>query len=631
MLQKLHEGIKGWVAGAIIAIISLVFVLWGVEYYLQPGNAGGNTIAKVDGRKITEKELNLTFQQLQRQYTVQKGGLLTSQQNAELKQLALQQLISTNVLLHTADEAGFRVSRAQVNQLITSLPQFQKEGQFSLQRYQQFLYANSLTSTQFIRRANDSLLMEQVQAGIQGSSFLLSDEAKHGFDLSYQKRDFSYLVVPSARFIQSVKLSPAQIKQYYQQHRDDYKTPEKVSIAYLMLSPEKISQQVKVSEAEIKQYYQDNKGNYRTPRRWKVDRIFLSIPKGAIPKQVHVAQHNAQQLVDRIKQGARFDTVMKEQAGVTQWVNETKISSQFAQALSALKPGEVSQPLRTSEGISIVRVVQAQAEKMQPFASVKAQIKRILVQQKTNAILTKMSDQLSSITYTNPNTLQSAAKALNLPIQTSSLFARAGEKSGLLADPKVVSAAFSEDVLQGGNNSNVIELNNGGVVVLRVKQHVVAEIPPLKDVSAQIEQHMKQQLAKARAAVLAVNLQAALNQGKPIAADVMKEYSLHWIDRSAVTRDNKKTAVPVLTAAFNLTLQKGHSVTTATLSNGDVAVVKLTGIKLADYAGASEKQQQVLQRNMLRQVGQLEYQLYTKSAYQHTKVKNYMSAKNDSH
>ena len=98
MLQKLHEGIKGWVAGAIIAIISLVFVLWGVEYYLQPGNAGGNTIAKVDGRKITEKELNLTFQQLQRQYTVQKGGLLTSQQNAELKQLALQQLISTNVL-----------------------------------------------------------------------------------------------------------------------------------------------------------------------------------------------------------------------------------------------------------------------------------------------------------------------------------------------------------------------------------------------------------------------------------------------------------------------------------------------------------------------------------------------------
>src|SRR3990167_3547426 len=72
------------------------------------------------------------------------------------------------------------------------------------------------------------------------------------------------------------------------------------------------------------------------------------------------------------------------------------------------------------------------------------------------------SEQLANLTFTNPDSLSVAAKALALPIQTSGLMTRTGEKQGIFADPKVLETIFSDSVFQQENNSDTISLPNGG-------------------------------------------------------------------------------------------------------------------------------------------------------------------------
>lgn len=620
MLQSLHEHIKGWIAGVIIGVISLSFVLWGIQYYLQAGKSNG-TAAKVNSKKITENELNLSYQRAQRQFTEHNGMPPTSAQSKQLKQLALQSLILNNVLLLCAKDAGLRVSRNQVNQFIMSIPSFQHNGRFSPQRYQQLLYSNSLTPGQFAKQVSDLLLVNQVKMGIQDSTFVLPQEAKVNYNLLYQKRNFGYFIVPSSKFVNTVKVTPQAIAKYYKQHKETFKTPEKLSIAYITLSPQKISKTIKVSNVEVEQYYQNNLDNYRIPQHWKIQRIFLSIPNGATPKEISIVQRKAQQLAARLKKGSSFDTLMKEQSSITQTVSQAEISPKMSQVLSLMKPGQVSQLFRTSKGMNIVRLVSIVPAKTKLLNNkIRTQIRKILVQQKTNAILNKQNDQLADISYTNPTTLAPAAAALKVNVQTSELFTRQGTKSGIASHPNIVRTAFSDDVLQQGNNSNPIELKDGSIVVLRIKQHFLRRVRSLKEVSMQIKHYMIQQLAQAKAAIVASQVQAILNQGKSTLG-VANQYRLIWNTKVAVTRNDKKIAPAILSAAFSLSLQKGHFAKTVVLRNGDFVVVKVLAIKNANFDRAVQKQQQQLVSDITKHMGQLDYQIYVKSAHKHAKIK----------
>jgi peptidyl-prolyl cis-trans isomerase D len=526
MLQKLHEKIKGWVAGVIIAAVSATFVLWGVQYYLQSA-ATDSVVAKINGEKITLKQFTTNFQQLQHQYMMKTGHVLSDAQNQELKQYALQNLILNSVLLQTAEHAGFKVGADQVNALITSMPEFQENGHFSPLRYQQLLYANSLTPYAFMTQLSNEITMHQIESGIQNTAFVLPNEVQQDYALTHQQRDFGYVIVPQTHFTQAVKITNQMLTAYYQQHHEEFKSPEKVSIEYVELSPQTIGAHVNVSDAEIKQYYQDNLANYR-------------------------------------------------------------------------------------------------AQKKNSLAAAAADIKKALLQQKINAILTKDSDRLSDIAYTNPTTLKPAADALHLQLQTSPLFSQQGGASGIITDPKIIAVAFSDDVLAQGNNSDPIELKDGSLVILRVKEHQPSRILSQAEMAPHIQQILQQQMAQAQAALAADKIANAINKQMP--TKVVAPYQLSWQQFTNVSRDSKLIPQPIIAAAFSLT--KNNAVTTIALTNGDSAVIQLHAIKATDSKQQAAKNLQAIQQKLSSDSGQMEYQLYVRSAHDHAKVKVMATATN---
>lgn len=522
MLQKIHDRVKGWIAGVIIAVISATFVLWGVQYYLQSSGSDGSTVAKVNGDKITLKQLAASVQQLQREYMMKSGHVLTDIQNQELQQFALQNLIMNSVLLQSAQRIGFRVSADQVNAFIMGMPQYQENGQFSALRYQQLLYANSLTPLAFMTQLSNELVVQQIENGIESTAFVLPNEVQRDYVLAHQQRDFGYVVIPQTQFLNSVKVTDKMLVDYYQQHHHEFKSPEQVSVEYLMISPQDVRKQINMSDAEVKQYYEDNIANYR-------------------------------------------------------------------------------------------------AQKKNTLAAAKMDITKVLLQQKINAILTKDSDQLSDIAYANPTTLKLAADALHLQLKTSALFSRQDNNQGMLADPKIITAAFSDEVLQG-NNSDPIQLKDGSIVILRIKQHQPSHLLSLTQVTPQIQQILKQQMVQAAAATVAAKIAKMINQHQS-SINILKSYQLFWKSAVNISRDNKSVPSTIVAAAFALALK--NNVTTTVLTNGDVAVIQLRAVKSPAHPSPANSSQ-ILEQNLLSDWGRLEYQLYVKGSRDRARIKMMM-------
>jgi peptidyl-prolyl cis-trans isomerase D len=271
----MRERMQGIIAIAIVSIICITFALWGIQYYLR-GRVGLDVVAKVNGVKITRQQLQAAYDRAKRVVMAQMGKNFAFDQKtqARLKEQVTTQLIMDQVLFHEAKKLGFRVSSKQIDAVLFQLPIFQANGQFSATRFQRVLSSMLYSEAGFITDLQKKMIVNQFQAGIVGSSFALPTEINKFVQLIKQTRDIGYMIIPLSHFINQIKISNQDIQKYYQDHKDQFKTKEQVSISYIELSANKL--QVKVTPSEMQQFYDDNIDLYSHPERWQVVRVFVA-------------------------------------------------------------------------------------------------------------------------------------------------------------------------------------------------------------------------------------------------------------------------------------------------------------------------------------------------------------------
>ena len=163
MLQSIRDHTQGWIAGVIISILILSFALWGIHSYFVGGSVSNN-VAEVNGNEITRGQLNLAYERLRRQL---QASSYEFPSNAEtgLKDRALESLINIQVLEQASLKQHYRISPAQVNNFLESMPEFQVDGQFSVSRFQQILATTLYSANDFLDLIRTSLLIDQPQFG----------------------------------------------------------------------------------------------------------------------------------------------------------------------------------------------------------------------------------------------------------------------------------------------------------------------------------------------------------------------------------------------------------------------------------------------------------------------------------
>lgn len=189
------------------------------------------------------------------------------------------------------------------------------------------------------------------------------------------------------------------------------------------------------------------------------------------------------------------------------------------------------------------------------------------------------------------------------------IFSRAGGSDAITKNQLVINAAFSHDVLELGNNSEPVQLDNDSVVVVRVNEHRAEKEQSLAAVQAQINKILIKQIAEAKAKELGKNLLDPTESKEQ--EKLMSTHQLTWSSVEQASRDSDKADALINDAAFNLLRPQSRD--GIVLPNGDYVVVSLKHINDGNLSTLDKEQQDSLVQQIEASSGMMDYDLYAKS------------------
>lgn len=631
MLQKIHERVQGVIAWILIILIAITFMLFGLNYYLE-SHASSDVQAEVNGTKISKLDFSHSYQRLKRQAEEQANDL-TLQQEKALKKRALKQLIFTQVVLQGADSSGYLITRQQAEQALLQIPQFQENGQFSAERFQQTLSAALYTPAVFMTKIQEGLLINQQRFAFAGTVFLLPQEINQLMSLAKQTRNVDYLIIPKKVFVPDVKVSESELEHYYEKNKVQFKVPEQIKIDYIAVSMKKVLSETTISSNALKHYYQDNLDAYTQPAKWRWAQILVRVPADATKTITEKALKKALVIEKLLQKGQPFSKVAKENSedvlsaskgGMMPWSPELSINAEILGVLKNLKDKEVSAPIKTQYGYEIIQRVGYQTDKQVPFDTVKQQIMDVLKMEKAQETFSELGDDLTNLSYQNPSSLIETSKTLGLPIETSELFTRKGLSSGIVANKAIVQSAFSDEVLRDGNNSALIAVGDDLMVVLRVNEHKPLSFKSFDAVQETVRRQMIQEKASMIARQYGKTLLKAFkkNPDRSKILEDAKKYGLVWITQKNVPRDDVTLKPEILSALFNMPPVASHEVhfSGVSLEDGDYAVLKLTHVKLGSVESLDQEEQKMVEDEVEAAFGIIDYNLYVEGLMHKAKI-----------
>jgi peptidyl-prolyl cis-trans isomerase D len=488
-----------------------------------------------------------------------------------------------------------RVSDASIAERILTAPVFQVDGKFSPQLYERFLRNQGMSPAFFEAQLRKETLTRQLRLGIEQTAFATAPELDRYLRLQNQKRDFGFLTFPVQAFAAKVQISEDEVKRFYEENKTRFMQPETVRIAYVELSADALAASTPVDEQEVRKYYEEHQVEFVKPEARRASHILFSVAAGASAEAEQAARNNAEEVRKRLEKGESFETLAKQLSQDTVsakqggdlgfWKRKAGLDTAFEERLFTLKKGELSEPVRSVFGYHIIRLDDIQQSVAEPYEKVRDQIQKKVGEEKARERFYDLAEKLNELTYEHPETLQNAKEELNLTIQHSGYFGR-GSGQGIAANPKVVQAAFSEDVLEKGNNSSAIEITPAHVVVLRVEDRRPEAQRPLDEVRGPITEQLRGEKARAAARAAAEKALATL-KGGTVPTVVAQETGAEWKTVTSVVRTDTQLPRPVVEAAFRMPRPKASapSLDRASLPSGDEAVVVLSSVQ--DGAGAA--------------------------------------------
>ncbi|MGE8481499.1 MAG: SurA N-terminal domain-containing protein [Pseudomonas sp.] len=623
MLQNIRDNSQGWIAKTIIGVIVALMALTGFDAIFK-ATTHKNDAAKVNGEEISQNELSQAVDMQRRQLMQQLGKDFDASLLDEkmLRESALKGLIDRKLLLQGAEKSKFAFSEAALDQVILQTPEFQVDGKFSPERFDQVIRQLGYSRLQFRQMLAQEMLIGQLRAGLAGSGFVTDAQVLAFARLEKQTRDFATLNIkadPAA-----VKLTDDEVKAYYDEHAKEFMTPDQVVIDYLELKKASFFDQVSVKDEDLQAAYQKETANLSEQRR--AAHILIEVNDKVTEAQ---AKAKIEEVQARLAKGESFEALAKEfsqdpgsanNGGDLGFAGPGVYDPAFEKALYSLAKDQVSEPVRTDFGFHLIKLLGVEAPEVPTFASLKDKLTRELKTQQVEQRFVEATKQLEDSSFESSDLAQ-PAQDLKLTVHTSAPFGREGGE-GVAANRAVVTAAFSPEVLDEGANSTAIELDPETVIVLRAKEHRKPEQLPLESVAASIRVQLTKEHASAAAKTKADQLIASLRDGKTALDKAID--GQNWKVTATATRAQEGVDPTVLQALFRMpkpVSKDKPTFSSVTLADGSLVVVRLNGVN--EGAAPTEEEKAQYRRFLASRIGQQDFAAYRKLLEREAEIKRF--------
>ena len=601
-MQGFRDLLKGWFGKVLLTIFILPFALFGIQGLFQASGRDDAAIT-VDGIEITGAQIERSIEQ-QRQSLAQRMGkgadpsLLTS---ALLRPGVEKSLIQKSLLQNAIVNEGLYIPQEAVSAYVRAMPMFidEETNQFSQKKLERLLVQAGYSGKFFFQEISESMLIDQLRKGLGASAFVTSDELKSLVVLGEQKRDVATLTLSAKAYEDKIELTEEEIQASYKAKSSQYQSEEKVKVSYLNITTANfLSDDATPSEEAIRERFDAEVQALTKKERRRASHILVEITDEQSEEQ---ALAKIKQAKTQLDAGEEFDAVAQEfsediatarTGGDLGFAGRDIYDPAFEESLFSMEKGQVSDIVRSEFGYHLIRLVAVESPDIPQYAAESKRIAEEISLDKASEELSLAVDELNRLAFESGDLLE-ISKQFDVEVKTSDWIKKTGG-IGLFTDRALAGAAFSESVLKDKNNSEVIETDSNGLIVLRLAEHESARTLTFDEVKDRVVTSLKREKAVEKAKLDAEAIVSAIEDGGS-SNDIETQYSVKWKVSDAVGRQGRELDRAVVTKLFELPKPSADKkeVVSVQLGNGDWVVMLLSAVTEGEYKQSDAEAKQL--------------------------------------
>ncbi len=505
---------KKIVLGGLLLVICVMMVITLVPGglfgdYFGGGVTTAGVLAKVDTEDISLQQVAQRARMIGRQ---QFRGNIPPTIMPFLLQRAADSMITQGALAYEADRMGLGVSDKE-------LVDYLHQGQFGTsffpggnfigqQQYEDFVQNQfGLSVAEFEKELKGQLAQQKLLSAVSAAATVSDKEVEEQVRKQDTKVKFDYAVLTLDDVKKQVKVTDVELKAFYDQNKQQYvnSIPEKRNARYILVDTAKLANSVPVSPADLLAYYNQHQDEFRIPETVTVRHILIKTPTpgpdGKVdPKAVEAAKAKAEDIEKQLKAGASFEELAKkysedpgsaQNGGLLPPITKGRTVPEFEQAAFGTPKGQTTGIIRTSYGFHIIRVEDKQNARLKPLDEVKAQIEPVIKQQKAAVAAQGLANSVQSLARSAG--MEKAAADKGLTVTTTDLVAQADALPGVGSAQELANALFSAKK----NDPPAMAQIPQGYAVYQVTEIQSPQTPTFDQIKAQVEEQFKAQRAQA--------------------------------------------------------------------------------------------------------------------------------------
>ena len=492
MINKMREIAPAMMLVIIIAFVGgTIFLDWGMNV---TGQGRATSAGKINGKDVPleyfDRLVSVERMRMQEQspnIPPQQYRMVPRQVwNQEVNRVLLEGVVKSMRLGSTDEEVFEYLKRNPIPGLDTASI-FQTDGRFDTTKYVQWLNTPQTYSMYPWMMEIERQVREQIVPGMKLEGLLKAGAFVSPAELAYDhgqrnnRATFEYVKLNNRSFRSAdAEVSDKMIRDYYAANQNRFQQDEQADLYF-----------VRIAKTATEKDEQENLNEIKN-----------------VKKRIESGEYTFEEAAQRESD----DEGSAEKGGSLGWFGKGAMVPEFEAVAFALKPGVISDPVKTMFGFHIIKV----DERAEEDGAVRVNARHILLKNlPSDETLDKLSDKAEELRseMLRKGFVEAAKSGQAAALDSTGLFKRGDPVPRLGSLSGAASFAFNR---KQGEISDIFDDENA-IYILSVKQRVRKGVAPLETVRPQIVEALRDTLAKQEARKFASEILEKVRAGATLA------------------------------------------------------------------------------------------------------------------
>lgn len=509
-MEALRDFLKGWMGKGLLILFLLPLAITGFESIVNQGD-DPNAVAKVGEQNIDAATLQNSVNDRRQALLEQVNGDTSLINNDALRDQVMQNLVDRYLLIHQSNQLGFTVSDASITQLLATEKTFlDANGKFSNELFAEFLKQRGMTKEQLFDSLRQDLTVTAFSRSIMNTALFPMANVDTLINQQAQVRSVSVARINWQDFASQVQVTDAEISAYYNQHKAELKSPERVDLNYLIVDKATLSVPAPTAQ-ELQQQYQSYLATSGNQTEYELAMILINgnNAQATLTGLKQQLDSNKADFTALAKQYSQ-DEGSKNTGGNIGPITKDMFPNDYDKimaAVKALKVGQVTAPIQTNYGYHLFKLVKINGATPPSLESVQAELTQQIATQKREHLYQQLVGKINNDAVAGAS-ISELASRYNIAAHSLANYTKT-DNTTALNQPAVIAAVFNELALQEGSVSVGVDLKDKTVWVQPKNHRAVkalsqAEAAPV--IKAKLTEQKARQLAMSKANTLATQI-----------------------------------------------------------------------------------------------------------------------------